>query len=135
VADLVAIFCVSDSVAIRACVAGLDGVAGLGDRALALNARTMLARELTVKLLDHWHEIWVKPSNRNSCFAQTQLARPKYCVVWIKNADEVGQELTRRNLDVQPTLTIRPGFPVRVVVNADIVLRPYQPLFFDRSSP
>ncbi len=49
--------------------------------------------------------------------------------------NQVGQELTRRNLDVQPTLTIRPGFPVRVVVNADIILRPYQPLFFDRSSP
>ena len=51
------------------------------------------------------------------------------------SVNQVGQELTRRNLDMQPTLTIRPGFPVRVVVNADIVLRPYQPLFFDRSSP
>lgn len=44
----------------------------------------------------------------------------------------VGQELTRRNLNVQPTLTIRPGFPVRVMVNQDLVLRPYQPLFFAR---
>ncbi|HEY6925491.1 MAG TPA: TrbI/VirB10 family protein [Steroidobacteraceae bacterium] len=40
--------------------------------------------------------------------------------------NQVGQEITRRNLDVQPTLKIRPGFPVRVIVNKDLVLRPYQ---------
>jgi type IV secretory pathway VirB10-like protein len=39
--------------------------------------------------------------------------------------NQVGQELTRRNLDIQPTLTIRPGFPVRAIVNKDLVLRPY----------
>ena len=39
--------------------------------------------------------------------------------------NQVGQQLTRRNLNVQPTLTVRPGFPVRVIVNKDIVLRPY----------
>ena len=48
--------------------------------------------------------------------------------------NQVGQELTRRNLNVQPTLTIRPGFPVRVIVNKDLVLRPYQPLFFERTA-
>jgi type IV secretion system protein TrbI len=40
--------------------------------------------------------------------------------------NQVGQEITRRNLDVQPTLQIRPGFPVRVIVTKDLVLRPYQ---------
>jgi type IV secretion system protein VirB10 len=40
--------------------------------------------------------------------------------------NQVGQEITRRNLDVQPTLQIRPGFPIRVIVNRDLVLRPYQ---------
>lgn len=39
--------------------------------------------------------------------------------------NEVGQELTRRNLDIQPTLTIRPGYPVRVIVQRDLVLPPY----------
>ena len=48
--------------------------------------------------------------------------------------NEVGQEITRRNLNVQPTLTIRPGFPMRVMVSKDLVLRPYQPLFFERSA-
>ena len=39
--------------------------------------------------------------------------------------NQVGQEITRRNLDIQPTITIRPGFPVRVIVNKDLILAPY----------
>lgn len=46
--------------------------------------------------------------------------------------NQVGQEITKRNLSVQPTLTIHPGFPLRVMVGKDLVLRPYQPLFFQR---
>ena len=41
------------------------------------------------------------------------------------SVNQVGQQITRRNLNVQPTLTVRPGFPVRVIVNKDLVLRPY----------
>lgn len=40
--------------------------------------------------------------------------------------NDVGQQITRRNLNIQPTLKVRPGFPVRVIVNKDLVLRPYQ---------
>ena len=47
---------------------------------------------------------------------------------------QVGQEITKRNMSIQPTLTIRPGFPIRVIVNKDLILRPYQPLFFQRGS-
>lgn len=46
--------------------------------------------------------------------------------------NQVGQEVTRRNLDIQPTLTQRPGLPLRVIVNRDLVLRPYQPLFIQQ---
>jgi len=46
--------------------------------------------------------------------------------------NHVGQELTRRNMNVQPTLTARPGLPVRVLVARDLVLRPYQPMFYQR---
>jgi type IV secretory pathway VirB10-like protein len=46
--------------------------------------------------------------------------------------NQVGQEITKRNMSIQPTLTIRPGFPMRVMVSKDLVLRPYQPLFFQR---
>ena len=40
--------------------------------------------------------------------------------------NQSGQQVVRRNLNIQPTITIRPGFPVRVVVNRDLVLTPYQ---------
>jgi type IV secretory pathway VirB10-like protein len=40
--------------------------------------------------------------------------------------NQTGQQLVRREINVQPTLTIRPGFPVRVIVNRDLVLAPYQ---------
>jgi type IV secretory pathway VirB10-like protein len=40
--------------------------------------------------------------------------------------NQTGQQVTRRNLTIQPTLTIRPGFPVRVIVNRDLVLEPYR---------
>ena len=46
--------------------------------------------------------------------------------------NQVGQELTRRNLNVQPTLTARPGLPVRIIASRDLLLRPYQPLFLQR---
>jgi type IV secretion system protein TrbI len=49
--------------------------------------------------------------------------------------NEVGKELTKKNLDVQPTLSIRPGFELRIMVNKDIVLRPYEPLFYIRGLP
>jgi len=42
-----------------------------------------------------------------------------------ESVNQVGQQVTRRNLNVQPTLTVRPGFPVRVIVNKDLLLRPY----------
>ena len=48
--------------------------------------------------------------------------------------NQVGQELTRRNMNVQPTLTARPGLPVRVIVARDLVLRPYQPMFYQLGS-
>lgn len=39
--------------------------------------------------------------------------------------NDAGQQIIQRQLQVAPTLTIRPGFPVRVIVTRDLVLRPY----------
>ena len=38
---------------------------------------------------------------------------------------QTGQQIVQRQLNIQPTLTIRPGFPVRVIVTHDLVLAPY----------
>lgn len=35
-----------------------------------------------------------------------------------------GDQITQRNLGVQPAITIRPGAPVRLVVHKDLVLAP-----------
>ncbi|WP_110648151.1 TrbI/VirB10 family protein [Salinicola peritrichatus] len=51
------------------------------------------------------------------------------------SVNQAGQEMTRRNLNIQPTLTERPGLPVRIIVDRDLVLRPYQPLFVNGGSP
>lgn len=36
--------------------------------------------------------------------------------------NQAGQQIVRRQLNVQPTLTIRPGYPLRVLVTRDILL-------------
>ena len=39
-----------------------------------------------------------------------------------QNVARAGDQLTSRNLQIQPTITIRPGTPVRLVVHRDLVL-------------
>jgi type IV secretion system protein TrbI len=43
-----------------------------------------------------------------------------------ESMNQTGQKVVQRNLNIQPTLTIRPGFPVRVIVNRDLVLEPFK---------
>ncbi|MBV9842565.1 MAG: TrbI/VirB10 family protein [Sphingomonadaceae bacterium] len=40
------------------------------------------------------------------------------------SVSRAGDQITQRNLGVQPTITIRPGAPVRLVVHKDLVLAP-----------
>jgi type IV secretory pathway VirB10-like protein len=42
------------------------------------------------------------------------------------SVNQIGQRIVGRSLSVQPTITIRPGFPVRVLVTRDLVLEPYR---------
>ena len=39
--------------------------------------------------------------------------------------NQAGQQVIGRSLNIQPTLTIRPGFEIRVLVNRDLVLEPF----------
>lgn len=43
-----------------------------------------------------------------------------------QSVNQAGQRITERALDIQPTLTVRPGWPLRVIVHKDLVLEPYQ---------
>jgi len=39
--------------------------------------------------------------------------------------NQAGQRVVERNLGIQPTIRVRPGWPVRVVVTRDLILRPH----------
>jgi len=41
-------------------------------------------------------------------------------------AQQVGQRITERDLNRQPTIRVRAGWPLRVIVNKDMILAPYQ---------
>lgn len=43
-----------------------------------------------------------------------------------QNMSQAGQRLTEKNLNIQPTITVRPGWPIRVIVQKDLVLRHYR---------
>jgi type IV secretory pathway VirB10-like protein len=49
--------------------------------------------------------------------------------LWANNAggaiNQAGQNITQKNLGIQPTIKIRPGYSVNVLVGKDIVLVPY----------
>ena len=43
-----------------------------------------------------------------------------------QNVSRAGDQLTARTLDIQPTITIRPGAPVRLLVDRDLILAPWK---------
>jgi len=44
-----------------------------------------------------------------------------------QSTNRAGQKLVDRTLDIQPTLTVRPGWPLRIIVTKDIIMTPYNP--------
>lgn len=108
---------------------GVDNVgnAGLED-GVDRHWRQLLAGAALSTLIGVAAELAAPDRNSNQIVVSAQQSVQE-------SINHVGQELTRRNLNVQPTLTIRAGHPVRVIVSRDLVLRPYQPLFIQRSEP
>ncbi len=43
-----------------------------------------------------------------------------------ESTNQAGQDLVEKDINVQPTITIRQGWPLRVIVHKDLVLKPYQ---------
>ncbi len=84
----------------------------------------------------HWKQVFTGAALATLIGINTELASPNRSgdsgsiIIATRDSaqdtiNQIGQQLTRRNLNQQPTLTVRPGFPVRVIVNRDLVLRPY----------
>lgn len=42
-----------------------------------------------------------------------------------ESANQAGQRIVEKDINIQPTITVRPGWPLRVVVHKDLVLQPY----------
>ena len=43
-----------------------------------------------------------------------------------EGTNQAGQHIVEKDLNIQPTVTVRPGWPLNVIVSKDLVLRPYQ---------
>jgi type IV secretion system protein VirB10 len=43
-----------------------------------------------------------------------------------QNISRAGDQLVSRNLQIQPSLSIRPGAPVRLIVHRDLILKPWE---------
>jgi type IV secretion system protein VirB10 len=43
-----------------------------------------------------------------------------------QNGSQAGEQVVSRGLSIQPTISVRPGWPVRVLVSEDLVLKPWE---------
>ncbi len=82
---------------------------------------------------DHWGKLFKAAvlstllsvgSEAGSTGQQSDLFQALRCGA-SDSISQTGNQVVRRNLNIQSTLTIRPGFPVRVIVNRDLILAPY----------
>ncbi len=55
--------------------------------------------------------------------------QPSFPQTWATGAagqiNQTGQQVTQKSLQIQPTITVRPGFSVNVLVSRDMVIPPY----------
>ena len=92
------------------------GYAGLQDR-VNNHWGTLLAGAALSTLLSVGSEAGTSDTENNLVQALRQGASQSF--------SQVGQQVVSRSLNIQPTLIIRPGYPVRVLVTRDLVLEPY----------
>ena len=92
------------------------GYAGLEDR-VDFHTWSLLKGVALATLLGVGSELTLGNNQNDLVSALEQSA--------VKNTDQAGQSLVQRQLDVQPTLTVRPGWPLRIIVHKDLVLEPY----------
>ncbi|MGN6514654.1 MAG: TrbI/VirB10 family protein, partial [Rhizomicrobium sp.] len=43
-----------------------------------------------------------------------------------ESTNQAGQQIVEKDISIQPTLKVRPGWPLRVVLNRDVILKPYR---------
>ena len=93
-----------------------SGYAGLAD-AVDLHTGKLIEGAALATLLGVGSELAFGASDNDLVKALKQATQ--------STTNRAGQRLVERTLAVQPTLTVRPGWPLRVIVNKDIILDPY----------
>lgn len=92
------------------------GYAGLEDK-VDNHTWTMLKGIALATLLGVGTELSIGNSETDLVAAIRQSAQ--------ENTNRAGQNLVERTLDIQPTIKVRPGWPLRIIVHKDMVLDPY----------
>jgi type IV secretory pathway VirB10-like protein len=92
---------------------------------------------LTDDVDEHWGRL-IKGAAISSLLAATSEAiagnsegfNPTVPQMWARSAGSdingVGQKLTARNLNIQPTITVRAGYSVNVMITKELVVPPYK---------
>lgn len=93
-----------------------EGYAGLSDR-IDRHTWQLLKGVALSTLLGVGTELGSGNSERDLVRAVRESAQ--------QNGSRAGDQLVARNLEVQPTLRVRPGWPLRIVVHQDFVLKPW----------
>jgi type IV secretory pathway VirB10-like protein len=100
--------------------ADLEGAAGLSD-----------------EVNEHWGRL-LKGAAISTLLAATSQAvagntdgfNPTVPQMWARSAgnevNQIGQRLTARSLNIQPTITVRAGYSVNVMVTKDLIVPPYR---------
>lgn len=95
-----------------------EGYAGLEDE-VDNHWGTLFKAAILSTLLSVGSEAGMSGNNNGSLAEASQQGMSQ-------SVNQTGQQVVSRSLNVQPTITIRPGFPVRVLVTHDLVLEPYR---------
>jgi type IV secretion system protein VirB10 len=97
--------------------ADTEGYAGLEDE-VDNHWGTLFKAAILSTILSVGSEAGISGNNNGSLAEAIQQGMSQ-------SVNQTGQQVVSRSLNIQPTITIRPGFPVRVLVTHDLVLQPY----------
>jgi type IV secretory pathway VirB10-like protein len=98
--------------------ADTEGYAGLEDE-VDNHWGTLFKAAILSTLLSVGSEAGMSGNNNGSLAEAIQQGMSQ-------SVNQTGQQVVSRSLNIQPTITIRSGFPVRVMVTHDLVLEPYR---------
>jgi len=105
---------------------GMEGTDGLGEAGLADQVNNHYTRifgsAILMSLLGAGAEL-SQPQNSSALTAPSMSQQTAAAVA--NELNQVGTTLIGKNLAIQPTLTIRPGYAFDVFVNRTIILKPY----------